>query len=104
MQATIEPRHADAARQGATRLHDVDRAFVLVGKLCGGNDGNRHNVCIWHLSSNIALMIQVLHHGVDHDKSGYHPIGVHWLLRGSVSGRASRIVPKELMGVNEQSR
>jgi len=86
MQATIEPRHTDTARQGATRLHDLDRSFMMIGKLVGRNHGNRHNFCIWYLGPNIALMIQMLHHSVDHDKSGYHPIGVHWLLLGAIAG------------------
>jgi hypothetical protein len=86
MQATIEPRYTDTARQLATRLHDLDRSFVMVGKLCGRNDGNRHNFCIRYLGPDIALMIQVLHHGVDHDKRGYNPIGVHWLLLDAIAG------------------
>jgi len=70
------------------RLH-IQNVYLTVlvhtGNLCGRNDGNRHKCCIWYLGPNIALMIQVLHHRVDHDKSGYHPIGVHWLLRDAIA-------------------
>ncbi len=45
-------------------------------------------------------MPQAFHPRVDHDKSGYHPRGVHQILLAAMVGLTTAIVPEMSVDVN----
>jgi hypothetical protein len=48
----------------------------------------------------VTAMIEPFQQGLDQDKGGYNPLGVHRLLLHSDYGVATIILPQEPMGVN----
>jgi hypothetical protein len=80
MQTTMDACDADPPQPRAAPVHDLHRPFVMTANIRGGDDRNRQHRGVGHLRPPITALPQVFHQRVDHDKSRYHPIGVHRLL------------------------
>jgi len=131
MEATMEAPDVEPSRPIAAPFHDQHGPFVMTANgekraerseerdggnerlslraplrslLVGGDDRNRQNLGVGNLRPPITAMLQAFHQRVNHDKSGYHPIGVHRLLLAAMVGLATAIVSEVSVDVNEQSR
>jgi hypothetical protein len=67
----------------------------------GGRDQREgDNLGIHYLCQFATAMVEPFQQGVDQDKGGYDPLGVHRFLLHSDYGLATIILPQESMGLN----
>jgi hypothetical protein len=100
VQPSVETGHINPAGQIAAFRQDTNSAFVMIGKVLGGDHRNQDNFRVWHLGANIAVVIEPFHQRVDQHESRYNPAGVHRFLLSNDLAFTRTIVPEELMGVN----
>jgi len=77
VQPTIAARYAQAARQIAGLLQQHERAFVVVVKVFGGDQGNGEHLSIRHAGKLVILMTGFIQQLIEDHEDGYNPFGVH---------------------------
>jgi hypothetical protein len=93
MQAAIEARDINPARQIVRLAQNTDGTFMMVLEVLRRSDCNENDLRVGHCKlqlssqhvyrhpgSDITPVSKPLHQRVDQQKSRYNPIGVHWLL------------------------
>jgi hypothetical protein len=80
VQAAVEARDTQVARQVVALSEYQQRSFVVILKILGGDDRDRQDFRITDLRKLMVLMTALCEQFIKNDKDRYNPFGVHRLL------------------------